>query len=187
MERRLILYMSASLDGFAQRRDGGMDWLGDEQRFGEHRQAAAVELIGQAGVLVLGRRAAQDMAQAWPGSTSPIGTLMNELPKLVFSSSITDLDWANTRVSNRPVEEEVAALKDEPGKDLVVLGGASIVRSLAAHELIDEYRINVQPIALGDGSPLLAGLPEARALTLVASTTWADGPIMHTYVPRRKA
>ena len=72
----------------------------------------------------------------------------------------------------------------EPGKDIVVFGGASFARSLAAHGLIDEYRINVQPVALGDGLPLLHGLPEPLPLELVSSTAWADGPITQTYVPR---
>ncbi|MFL5837123.1 MAG: dihydrofolate reductase family protein [Solirubrobacteraceae bacterium] len=183
-QRRLILYMSMSLDGFAARRDGTMDWLGDKQRHGAHRQQAVAELLGQTGMLALGRRGGVDMAQAWPGSISPTGELMNALPKVVFSSTLTELDWSNARVSGRPVEEEIPELKAEPGKHIVVFGGVSFARSLAAHGLIDEYRINVQPVALGDGLPLLQGLPEPQPLELVASTAWADGPITQTYVPR---
>lgn len=183
-QRRLILYMSMSLDGFAARRDGTMDWLGDKQRHGAHRQRAVAELLGQTGMLALGRRGGADMAQAWPGSISPTGELMNALPKVVFSSTLTDLDWSNARVSGRQVQEEIPELKAQPGKDIVVFGGVSFARSLAAHGLIDEYRINVQPVALGDGLPLLQGLPEPQPLELVASTAWADGPITQTYVPR---
>ena len=124
------------------------------------------------------------MAQAWPGSQSPTGELMNATPKVVFSSTLGTVAWSNARVSDRPVEEEVPELKSEPGKDLVDFAGASFARSLAAHRLIDEYRINVQPIALGDGLPLLHGLPEPLPLELVSSTAWADGPITQTYVPR---
>jgi dihydrofolate reductase len=183
-QRRLILYMSMSLDGFAARRDGTMDWLGERQRHGAHRQRAVAELLGQTGMLALGRRGGADMAQAWPGSISPTGELMNALPKVVFSSTLTELDWSNARVSRRPVEEEIPELKAEPGKDIVVFGGVSFARSLAALGVIDEYRINVQPVALGDGLPLLQGLPEPQPLELVASTAWADGPITQTYVPR---
>lgn len=183
-QRRLILYMSMSLDGFAARRDGTMDWLGDKQRHGAHRQRAVAELLGQTGMLALGRRGGADMAQAWPGSISPTGELMNALPKVVFSSTLTELDWSNARVSGRPVQEEIPELKAERGKDIVVFGGVSFARSLAAHGLIDEYRVNVQPVALGDGMPLLQGLPEPQPLELVASTAWADGPITQTYVPR---
>jgi dihydrofolate reductase len=183
-QRKLILYMSMSLDGFAARRDGTMDWLGDAQAHSAHRQRAVAELLGQTGLLVLGSRAGADMAQAWPGSQSPTGELMNETPKVVFSSTLATVEWSNTRVSARPVEDEIPELKREAGKDIVVFGGASFARSLAAHGLIDEYRINVQPVALGDGLPLLHGLPEPLSLELVSSTAWSDGPITQTYVPR---
>jgi dihydrofolate reductase len=183
-QRKLILYMSMSLDGFAARRDGTMDWLGDAQSHGAHRQRAVAELLGQTGLLVLGARAGADMAQAWPGSRSPTGELMNATPKVVFSSTLGAVEWSNARVSDRPAEEEIPELKRQPGKDIVVFGGASFARSLAGHGLIDEYRINVQPVALGDGLPLLHGLPEPLALQLVSSTAWADGPITQTYVPR---
>jgi dihydrofolate reductase len=183
-QRKLILYMSQSLDGFAARRDGTMDWLGRSQPYGPQRQRAVEELLGRAGLLVLGARAAQEMAQAWPSSQSPTGEFMNALPKVVFSSTLTDLEWSNARVTDRPVEEEIPELKDQPGEDIVVFGGVSFARSLAAHGLIDEYRVNVQPVALGDGLPLLHGLREPLRLELVSSTAWADGPITQTYVPR---
>jgi dihydrofolate reductase len=106
------------------------------------------------------------------------------IDKVVFSSTLTHLDWSNTRTSDRPVEEEIPELKQQPGKDIVVFGGASFARSLAAHGLIDEYRINVQPVAIGDGLPLLHGLQDPLRLELVSSTVWADGPITQTYIPR---
>jgi dihydrofolate reductase len=183
-QRKLILYMSMSLDGFAARRDGTMDWLGEAQRHGDHRQRAVTELLGQTGLLVLGRRAAQDMAQAWPSSQSPTGKLMNALPKVVFSSTLSEIEWDNARVTDRPAVEEIPELKRQLDKDIVVFGGAGFARSLAGHGLIDEYRINVQPIALGDGLPLLHGLPRPQRLELVSSTAWADGPITQTYVAR---
>lgn len=183
-QRKLILYMSMSLDGFAAGRDGRMDWLGEAQPHSHHRQRAVAELLGQTGLLVLGRRGAQDMAQAWPGSQSPTGELMNALPKVVFSSTLTDLEWSNARVTDRPVATEIPELKDQPGRDIAVFGGVSFARSLAAHGLIDEYRVNVQAVALGDGLPLLHGLREPLRLELVSSTAWADGPITQTYVPR---
>ena len=183
-KRKLILYMSMSLDGFVARRDGVIEWLSEGQPHDDHRQRAVDELLGQTGLLALGRRSAQDMAEAWPRSQSTTGELMNALPKVVFSSTLTHLEWRNARVTDRPAEEEIPELKDQPGKDIVVFGGVSFARSLAAHGLIDEYRINVQPVALGDGLPLLHGLREPLRLELVSSTAWADGPITQTYVPR---
>ena len=178
--RRLILLMSMSLDGFAARRDGTMDWMSGSRAYDSHRQRAVAELLGQGGELVLGARAGREMAQAWPGSRSATGELMNALPKALFSATLTDVEWDNARVTARPVEQEIPELKRQPGKDLVVFGGASFARSLAAHGLIDEYRINVHPVALGDGLPLL---PDSLRLELVCSTAWADGTVTHTYVP----
>ena len=180
-QRKLILYMSMSLDGFAARRDGTMDWLGEKQPHGAHRQRAVAELLGQAGELVLGSHAGRDMARAWPGSSSPTGELMNALPKTLFSRTSSTIEWENARVTDRPAEQEIPDLKRRPGRDLVVFGGASFARSLAAHGLIDEYRINVHPVALGDGLPLL---PDSLPLELVCSAAWADGTVTHTYVPR---
>jgi len=183
-QRRLILYMAMSLDGFAAGRDGSMDSFGGRELHSRHRQRAVAELLGQTDMLVLGGHAAADMARAWPASESPTGQLMNSLPKIVFSSTLADLAWSNARISNRPAEEEIATLKSEPGKDIVVFGGAGFARSLAAHGVIDEYRINVHPVALGDGMPLLRGHDGPLPLELVASTAWADGVTTHTYVPR---
>ena len=184
VQRKLILFMSMSLDGFAARRDGTMDWLGDAQAYGGHRQRAVAELLGQTGLLVLGGRAAADMAQAWPSSQSPTGELMNALPKVIFSSTLDELPWSNASISKRPPQEVIPELKREQGKDIVVFGGVSFARALAGQALIDEYRITVQPVALGDGLPLLHGLPAPQPLELVSSTTWADGPMTHTYLPR---
>ncbi|MEO7369852.1 MAG: dihydrofolate reductase family protein [Ilumatobacteraceae bacterium] len=186
VQRKLILYMSMSLDGFAARRDGTMDWLESPHRNDEHRQRAVDELLGQTGTLVLGRRAAQDMAKGWSTSNSPTGQFMNTLSKVVFSRTVSEVEWTNVRVTERPIEEEIPDLKNQPGKDIVVFGGAGFARSLAGYDLIDEYRINVHPIALGEGLPLLHGVPEPLPLDLVSSTVWADGPITHTYVPRRR-
>ncbi len=186
-QRKLILYMSMSLDGFAARRDGVIAWMGESRPYDDHRQRAVTELLGQTGTLVLGRRAYQDMVRAWPSSQSPTGEFMNALPKVVFSSTLTDVEWTNARVTDRPPQEEIPELKRQASKDIVVFGGAGFARSLAGHGLIDEYRINVQPVALGDGLPLLHGLPEPLRLELVSSTAWADGPVTQTYVPRTGA
>ena len=105
-------------------------------------------------------------------------------PNANTPAALTHLEWSNARVSDRPAAEEIPELKGQPARDIVVFGGVRFARSLAAGGLIDEHRINVQPVALGDGLPLLYGLPEPLRLELVSSTAWADGPITQTYVPR---
>jgi dihydrofolate reductase len=79
------------------------------------------------------------------------------------------------------VEKEISELKAQEGRDIVCFGGASFAHSLARHNLIDAYGVTVQPVALGDGLPLLHGLPEPLRLELVSITAYADGPVTYNY------
>src|SRR3954470_4057161 len=170
-QRRLILHMSVSLDGFSA---AGRDVAGRVDH-GSVRHQANLEMIGQVGLIAIGRGAGVEMAPAWATSDSPMARLINALPKVVFSTSLDALDWPNTSVNARPVEEEIPRLKAEPGGDIVVFGGPSFAHSLIRHRLVDEYRLTVHPIALGHGSALMHGLPEPQRLELVSSTVYTDG------------
>jgi dihydrofolate reductase len=185
--RRLILLMSMSLDGFLAHSDHKLDWLGDrDDRSLSHdaeRHQANLAVIGQGGQIVLGRRAGTDMAPAWAGSDSPMARAINALPKLLFSSTVDRVDWDNTQVTSDPVEDVIPALKGEPGHDIICFGGAQFAHSLARHGLIDEYRLTIHPVALGDGLPLWHGLPEPQRLRLVSSTVYADGAVTQALVP----
>jgi len=175
--------MSASLDGFVARSDGRLDWFlepGDREAQGAHRHRITLELLGQIGTIVLGRGAYQDMVRGWPGSDNPMARLMNSLPKVVFSTTLPGVEWSNARLSRDPVEEGIPALKQEPGNDIVCFGGARFAHALARHRLIDEYRLTVHPVALGEGLPLWHGLPEPQRLRLIGSTVYADGSVTHT-------
>ncbi len=187
MSRRLILHMSISLDGFAAHADHRLDWLGpDDSRVPDHgdqRHRINLELLGQIGLIVLGRRAAQDMAKGWGPSDSPMARLMNTLPKVVYSQSVAEIEWANTRVSRRPIAEEIPELKAEDGKDMVFFGGAELGQSLIRERLVDELRLTVHPVALGEGLPLLVGLPEPQRFELVGATVYADGTISQVLRP----
>ena len=142
-----------------------------------------LELLGQIGLIVLGRRAAEDMAKGWGPSDSPMARLMNTLPKVVFSQSVDAVDWTNVRVTRRAIAEEIPELKAEGGKDMVFFGGAKLGQSLIRERLVDELRLTVHPVALGDGLPLLAGLPEPQRFELVSATTYADGSIAQVLRP----
>jgi dihydrofolate reductase len=186
-QRQLILHMSVSLDGFVARRDGVIDWLSSQSAgdvdHGDHRHHAALEMIGQIGLVVLGRGAYEEMAPAWSSSDSPMAQLLNSLPKVVFSRTGTDVEWSNTRVSDVPIEEEIPWLKGEPGKDIVVFGGGHFAHSLIRARLIDEYRLTVHPVALGDGLSLMHGLPEPQRFELISSTAYADGCVVQVMRP----
>jgi dihydrofolate reductase len=180
---RLILLMSASLDGFLARGPGEMDWLSEPgevaEAAGDARHATNLELIGQVSEIVLGRGAYDEMAPAWSSSDSPMAQAINSLPKLVFSSSAPEFEWENARHSSRPVEEEIPERKQAADGDIVVFGGARFAHSLARHRLIDEYRLTVHPVALGEGLPLWHGLPEPQRFAPISTTAYPDGVVTH--------
>jgi dihydrofolate reductase len=186
-QRELILHMSVSLDGFVAHKDGVIDWhsrqSGGGVDHGGRRHRANLELLGQIDTIVMGRGGYVDMEQGWSGSDNPMAVLMNGLPKVVFSQSLSEVTWSNARLSRAPLEDEIPALKREPGKDLVVFGGARIAHSLMRHRLIDEYRLTVHPVALGEGLPLMHGLPEPQRLDLISSTAYADGCVAQVFRP----
>jgi dihydrofolate reductase len=185
--RRLILHMSVSLDGFAAHRDHSLDWLTpDEDRLPDHgdqRHRINLELLSQVGLIVLGRRGYEDMVGGWASSNNPMAQLMNSLPKLVFSQSLEAVEWNNATVTRRPLAEEIPERKAEGGKDIVVFGGARIANGLIRERLVDEYRLTVHPVALGDGLPLMHGIPEPQRLEMVSSTVYADGSVSQVLRP----
>jgi dihydrofolate reductase len=184
-KRRLILHMSVSLDGFVARSDGVIDWLTPRGPVdhGDRRHRANLEMLGQVGLIVLGRAACEQMAGAWSSSDSPMAVLINALPKIVYSKSLSEISWSNTRVSRAALADEIPALKREPGKDIIVFGGGHIANSLIRERLVDEYRLTVHPVALGEGIPLMHGLPEPQRFELISSTTYADGTVSQVLQP----
>jgi dihydrofolate reductase len=185
--RRLILHMSVSLDGFAAHRDHKLDWLtpdgGGLPDHGDQRHRINLELLGQVGLIVLGRRGYEDMVEGWAPSDNPMARLMNSLPKLVFSQSLAAVEWNNATLSRRPLAEEIPERKAEGGKDIVVFGGARIANSLIRERLVDEYRLTIHPVALGEGLPLMHGIPEPQRFEMVSSTAYADGSLAQVLRP----
>jgi dihydrofolate reductase len=179
--RRLILCMSASLDGFLAREAGVMDWMAEPGEVadsaGAARHAGNLELLGQVQLILLGRGAYDEMGPAWSGSDNPMSRLMNSVPKLVFSRSAPEFEWSNSRQTARPVEEEIPELKCSGEGDIVCFGGARFAHSLARHRLIDEYRLTIHPVAFGAGLPLWHGLPEPQRFAPISTATYPDGVV----------
>src|SRR5919202_2179101 len=130
-QRRLILHMSVSLDGFSA---AGRDVPGSVNH-GSVRHQANLEMIGQVGLIAMGRGAYEEMAEAWAPSDSLMARLINALPKVVFSTSLAAVDWENAVLNAGRVEEEIPRLKDEPGEDIVVFRGPRFGHSLIRHRL----------------------------------------------------
>jgi dihydrofolate reductase len=186
-QRRLILHMAVSLDGFVARSDGVIDWLSTRRPggvdHGDHRHHANLEMLGQIGLVVLGRRAYEEMAPAWSSSDSPMARILNALPKIVFAHGGSEVEWNAARATDGPVEQEIPRLKREPGQDIVAFGGGHFAHSLIRARLVDEYRLTVHPLALGDGISLMHGLPEPQRFELISSTAYADGCVVQVLAP----
>ena len=133
--------------------------------------------------MLLGRVTYQGFAAAWPGMTDDVGFAdkMNAMPKYVVSQTLERADWNNSTILRGDVADEVASLRDQDGGDILVAGSAQLVRALAAADLVDEYRLMVFPIALGEGKRLFDGIPEAAVLRLVDAKPLPSGTIVLTY------
>jgi dihydrofolate reductase len=186
-DRRLILHMSVSLDGYVAHSDGNIDWLTPRGEgvveHGDRRHRANLEMFGEIGLIAMGRAACEQMAPAWSSSDSPMAQVINALPKVIYSQTLDEVDWPNTRISRAAITDEIPQLKAEGGKDIVVFGGGRYGHSLIRERLADELRLTVHPVALGEGISLWHGLPEPRRFVLVSSTVYADGCVSQVLRP----
>ena len=176
--RKVVLKMHVSLDGFVGAPDGSVDFMIDHRD--DELEEWEVEFLWTAGVHAMGRNLYGDMARFWPTSDEPYAPPMNEIPKVVFSRSLEEAEWGPTRIDRRPLAEAIAALKEEPGEDVLVHGGAGLARSLNRAGLIDTYHLVVHPVALGEGLPIFdTHVP----LRLTEARTFPKGAVLHTYEP----
>lgn len=180
--RKLILKMQVSTDGFVGGPNGEVDWI-----FGSLDEAATawlVDTLWQAGVHLMGRVTYKDMAAHWPTSNEPFAAPMNEIPKFVFSKTLQDAPWDDTMIIDGDLADEIIRLKHLPGRDLLAHGGAGFARSLVRLGLVDEYRLMVHPVVLGEGLARFKPLDEApRELKLVGRTEFPAGAVAMVYQP----
>jgi dihydrofolate reductase len=180
---RLVLQMGVSLDGLVARpgRFGAGGWgTPPEDPALKERKLGWLRTAGRH---LMGRVTYEEMAGFWPFSDDEYAAPMNDIPKVVFSRTLTRADWAETTIAGDDLAGEVAALKREQSGDLIAWGGAAFAQSLSRLRLVDEYRLVVQPVALGAGLPLFAGLTAPVVLDLVEAQPYADGSVLHVYRP----
>jgi dihydrofolate reductase len=133
--------------------------------------------------ILLGRRTYQLFAGYWPSATGPDADMLNELPKIVFSRTLERVEWKNSRLVKENVAEEVAWMKQQPGNDLALFGGADLASTFMRLGLIDEYRIFVTPIVLGGGTSMFKDIKDEIALRLLKATMWSSGVVALYYQP----
>ena len=181
--RNVLLYMSMSLDGYV---GSDREHPGVAIPEGIELMQWKLERISKAGAHLMGRVTYVEMSSFWPQSEDPYATPMNDIPKVVFSRTLSEAEatWPVTRVARGDLAAEVATIKAEPGSDVVVWGGGRLAGALAAANLIDEYRLLVQPLVLGRGQSLFDQLPESRHLELVEATPFPSGIVVQVYRPK---
>ncbi len=179
--RKLILQMQYSLDGFISGPNGEVEWAfpGIDTELTEW----IVQKLWQAGAHLMGSVTYHDMADYWPSSTEPYAAPMNQIPKIVFSGSLREANWRETRIVSGDLLKEIAQLKQEPGGDMLAHGGARFAQSLVRTGLIDEYRLIDHPVALGSGQRLFPDSIAPIRLKLVDMTPFKTGAIAKVFRP----
>jgi dihydrofolate reductase len=182
--RKLILWMMVSLDGFFEGPNRELDW----HVVDEELHTFDNDELRQMGAFLSGRQTHQLMADFWPTADADpsqppyiaeFSRIWKAMPKIVFSRTLERADW-NTTVVRDNVAEEVTRLKQQPGSDLV-LSGADIAATLMRLGLVDEYRLFVAPVILGNGNPLFRESDEAIRLRLVEARPFGSGVVMLRY------
>jgi dihydrofolate reductase len=194
--RKVIANEFMSLDGVVQApggaeedTSGGFVHGGWHMRFMDDELARrwALESIVAAGGFLLGRRTYEIFAGYWPGAPAEehvIAEPLNTKPKYVPSRTLTEpLEWQNSTLVTGDLAREVAALKHGEGGDLHVVGSAELVRALVGHDLVDEFRLMIDPVVLGGGKRIFPADGSLRPLRLIDSQVTGTGAILATYEP----
>jgi len=184
--RRIVVTEFISLDGVIEDPGGseGTDFGGWTFKFDdpEGMKYKLDEVIDHDAML-LGRVTYEGFASAWPGMKDDVGFAdkMNGMPKYVVSRTLEKADWNNSTILSGDVATEVAALREQDGGDILVAGSASLVGALASADLVDEYRLMVFPIVLGNGKRLFGDVSGTPILKRVDVKPLESGTVILTY------
>ena len=178
--RNVVLFMHLSLDGFAAGPNGELDWMS----YDEELEKYAEGVVSTVGAALYGRVTYQMMESYWPtvlkNSSSTKHDIdhahwIEKISKVVFSKSLNKVEWNNTRLIKDNIAEEVSKLKQQPGKDLVIFGSPGLAQTFMRLDLIDEYRLTVNPVVLGIGKPLFKDIRDRINLKLLETKTLLSG------------
>ena len=184
-DRKVVLKMVMSLDGFVTSPDGTHEWM--FEWFGDDSAGWNLRALGEAGVHAMGRRSYEIMGPHWAASEGPIATAMNEKPKAVFSRTLTKAEWGPVEIFGGDLAAAIAELKarDDEGT-VLVHGGPGFAKSLTRLGLVDEYQLSTVPIAIGAGYGPFADLNEHLKLEVVEEQRFRSGALAQTLVPRKQ-
>lgn len=185
--RKLIVFNHVTLDGYFVDANGGMSWAKTRKDDAEWNAFVAGNASGE-GPLLFGRKTYELMIQYWPTPMAAqhdaaVAERMNALPKVVFSTTMTDVSWSNTKLVKGDLAAEVRKMKEESGDGITILGSGMLVAQLADAGLIDEYHTVVNPIALGAGRTMFEGMKDKLMLKPAKSRTFGNGCVYLVYEP----
>jgi dihydrofolate reductase len=179
---KIGVFENVSVDGYFAGPNGEIDWfVGDEES-----AQYAKDQANPTNTILFGRVTYELMASYWPTADAMkndpiVAEIMNNLPKIVFSRTLEKVEWHNTRLVKDNIEEEIKKMKDQPGKDMVILGSGSIVSAFAKRGLIDEYSFMVNPIILGGGRSIFQGIKDRLNLKLMETRKFKSGNVLLHY------
>ena len=186
-DRKLVVIEYVSLDGVVEDPGGSEKkpfggWTGPY--WGDDIGESQVEALLASDALLLGRVTYEGFAAAWPKMKDEAGFAdrMNSYPKYVVSTTLRNPEWNNSHVIDSKVAEGIAALKRQPGQDILVYGSPTLVQTLLQHNLVDELRLLVYPVVIGEGKRLYHEGTKAT-LRPVETRTFASGVVMVKYGP----
>jgi dihydrofolate reductase len=189
--RKIIVSEMVTLDGFFAGPKGEIDWHVVDEEFNQY----AIELLNTVDTILFGRVTYQLFESYWPAaamnpSTSKsdlaIAHKINNITKIVFSKTMDKVEWNNARLAKEVIQEEIAKMKRQPGKDMVIFGSGSIVSTFTQLGLIDEYRIIVNPVVLGNGKQLFKDIKDRINLKFLEPKTFSSGNVLLVYRPAKK-
>jgi dihydrofolate reductase len=175
--RKVVLFVHMSLDGYAAGPNGELDWIS----FDDELQEYALEIESNVGSPLYGRVTYQLMESYWPTVlTDPSSNekdrahaqWLEDVTKIVFSNTLKEVSWKNSILIQDNIASEIEKLKQQPGKDLVIYGSPGFAQTLMQLDLIDEYRLTVNPVILGNGKLLFTKTLNMARLELLQSKTF---------------
>jgi dihydrofolate reductase len=180
--RKIFAFIMASLDGYHESSSGELAWGNVDGEFMDF----AVAQLDEADTLLFGRKTYEHMAAFWPteAGDAAVASRMNSFDKIVVSRTLTDPAWGPVTVLSDDVPAQLGKIKEQPGRDIALLGSSDLAASLLGSGVIDEIRIMVNPVVLGSGHPALAGADPAR-LELLGIRQFGSGNVLLTYRPSR--
>jgi dihydrofolate reductase len=188
--RKLIVSMNVTLDGFMAGPNCELDW--HFQSWTKEMAESQCEQLSHADTILLGGVTYSAMARYWPAVGNDLSfprediafaDMMNSYNKVVFSKSLTGLQWNNSRLLKGTLRKEIQELKAQHGKDIIIYGSGKLVSSLIRFGLIDQYVLWMHPVVLGKGKPLFGNLQDKLNLELVKQHQFSSGVVMLYYNP----